>query len=185
MRKKKHPEHVNHERWLISYADFITLLFAFFVVMFAVSQVDTRKVGRFTESFSQAVGIAITPNGAGLLPAEGQAAEKGVRERGSEKKDELKRLEKALLQDASAKIELAGLKVIRRGNELVLRLDATVLFESGVVPLGRRPAPLSGKVSMPIALEYDSVNLPTFAESVFDTANMTTKNAKSSVMKSA
>ena len=142
MRKKKHPEHVNHERWLISYADFITLLFAFFVVMFAVSQVDTRKVGRFTESFSQAVGIAITPNGAGLLPAEGQAAEKGVRERGAEKKDELKRLEKALLQDASAKLELAGLKVIRRGNELVLRLDATVLFESGNDKLKDPAAPV-------------------------------------------
>ena len=41
-RKKKHPEHVNHERWLVSYADFITLLFAFFVVMFAVSQVDSK-----------------------------------------------------------------------------------------------------------------------------------------------
>ena len=50
MRKKKHPEHVNHERWLVSYADFITLLFAFFVVMFAVSQVDSKKVGRFTEA---------------------------------------------------------------------------------------------------------------------------------------
>ena len=49
-RKKKHPEHVNHERWLVSYADFITLLFAFFVVMFAVSQVDSNKVGRFSES---------------------------------------------------------------------------------------------------------------------------------------
>lgn len=34
-KKKKHAEHVNLERWLISYADFITLLFAFFVVMFA------------------------------------------------------------------------------------------------------------------------------------------------------
>ena len=52
-RKKKHPEHVNHERWLVSYADFITLLFAFFVVMFAVSQVDAKKLGRFTESFSK------------------------------------------------------------------------------------------------------------------------------------
>jgi chemotaxis protein MotB len=49
-RKQKHPEHVNHERWLVSYADFITLLFAFFVVMFAVSQVDSNKLGRFTES---------------------------------------------------------------------------------------------------------------------------------------
>ena len=41
-RKKKH-EHVNHERWLVSYADFITLLFAFFVVLFASSQSDKKK----------------------------------------------------------------------------------------------------------------------------------------------
>ena len=37
--------HENHDRWLISYADFITLLFAFFVVMFASSQSDRKKVG--------------------------------------------------------------------------------------------------------------------------------------------
>ena len=43
MSKKKHPEHVNHERWLVSYADFITLLFAFFVVLFASGQTDKRK----------------------------------------------------------------------------------------------------------------------------------------------
>ena len=33
-RKAKHEEHENDERWLVSYADFITLLFAFFVVMY-------------------------------------------------------------------------------------------------------------------------------------------------------
>ncbi len=43
MSKKKHPEHVNHERWLVSYADFITLLFAFFVVLFASSKSDKKK----------------------------------------------------------------------------------------------------------------------------------------------
>lgn len=43
MSKKKHPEHVNHERWLVSYADFITLLFAFFVVLFASGQLDKRR----------------------------------------------------------------------------------------------------------------------------------------------
>jgi len=42
-RKKKHEEHENHERWLVSYADFITLLFAFFVVMYAVSSINTGK----------------------------------------------------------------------------------------------------------------------------------------------
>src|SRR5208283_3328632 len=42
-RRKKHA-HVNHERWLVSYADFITLLFAFFVVLYSTSQMDNKKV---------------------------------------------------------------------------------------------------------------------------------------------
>jgi chemotaxis protein MotB len=42
-RKKRVEEHVNHERWLVSYADFITLLFAFFVVMYSISSVNEGK----------------------------------------------------------------------------------------------------------------------------------------------
>jgi chemotaxis protein MotB len=39
-RRRRRPEpHVNHERWLVSYADFITLLFAFFTTMYAISTV--------------------------------------------------------------------------------------------------------------------------------------------------
>src|ERR1700692_2476689 len=45
-RHRRRPSHANHERWLVSYADFITLLFAFFVVLYASSQVDKRKVGK-------------------------------------------------------------------------------------------------------------------------------------------
>ena len=45
-RHKRARAHANHERWLVSYADFITLLFAFFVVLYASSQVDQRKVGK-------------------------------------------------------------------------------------------------------------------------------------------
>jgi chemotaxis protein MotB len=45
-RRKRYRAHANHERWLVSYADFITLLFAFFVVLYASAQVDQRKVGR-------------------------------------------------------------------------------------------------------------------------------------------
>jgi chemotaxis protein MotB len=44
-RRKRRPSHTNHDRWLVSYADFITLLFAFFVVLYSSSQVDKRKVG--------------------------------------------------------------------------------------------------------------------------------------------
>ncbi|HEX4881080.1 MAG TPA: flagellar motor protein MotD [Porticoccaceae bacterium] len=49
-RKKKHEEHENHERWLVSYADFITLLFAFFVVMYSVSSVNEGKYRVLSDS---------------------------------------------------------------------------------------------------------------------------------------
>ena len=54
-RKKKQEEPVNHERWLVSYADFITLLFAFFVVMFATSQVDKSKAQAVSDSVKKAL----------------------------------------------------------------------------------------------------------------------------------
>jgi len=54
-RKAAHAEHENHERWLISYADFITLLFAFFVVMFASSQTDKHKAQAVSDSVKQAL----------------------------------------------------------------------------------------------------------------------------------
>ena len=50
MAKKKHEEHENHERWLVSYADFITLLFAFFVVMYSVSSVNEGKYRTVSDS---------------------------------------------------------------------------------------------------------------------------------------
>lgn len=50
MRKQKHEEHENHERWLVSYADFITLLFAFFVVMYALSSVNEGKYRVLSDS---------------------------------------------------------------------------------------------------------------------------------------
>jgi chemotaxis protein MotB len=53
-RRKRHRPHSNHERWLVSYADFITLLFAFFVVLYASSQVDKRKAGRVAMSIQVA-----------------------------------------------------------------------------------------------------------------------------------
>jgi chemotaxis protein MotB len=49
-RKPKHEEHENHERWLVSYADFITLLFAFFVVMYSLSAVNEGKFRVLAES---------------------------------------------------------------------------------------------------------------------------------------
>jgi chemotaxis protein MotB len=62
-RRKRERPHTNHERWLVSYADFITLLFAFFVVLYASSQVDHRKVGRL------AMAIQVAFQELGVFPA--------------------------------------------------------------------------------------------------------------------
>ena len=55
-RKHKPEEHVNHERWLVSYADFITLLFAFFVVMYSISELDKRKMVKVADAVKFAFG---------------------------------------------------------------------------------------------------------------------------------
>src|SRR5258707_15668195 len=64
-RKKKEEHRTSHERWLIRYADFITLLFPFFVVLYASSQVDKRKVGRLAMAIQvafQELGVFYTSN---------------------------------------------------------------------------------------------------------------------------
>src|SRR5471030_2752036 len=64
-RRRQPEEHVNHERWLVSYADFITLLFAFFVVLYSSSRVDKHKVGQLSESIQSAfqeLGVFDTSN---------------------------------------------------------------------------------------------------------------------------
>ena len=53
-RKKKEEEHENLERWLVSYGDFITLLFATFVVLYALAQVDASDFAKLEESLKQA-----------------------------------------------------------------------------------------------------------------------------------
>lgn len=49
-RKHKHEEHVNHERWVISYADMVTLLFALFVVLYALGEVQLKKLKELKRS---------------------------------------------------------------------------------------------------------------------------------------
>ena len=64
-RRKPRRPHANHERWLVSYADFITLLFAFFVVLYASAQVDQRKVGQLALAIQvafQEMGVFPTSN---------------------------------------------------------------------------------------------------------------------------
>lgn len=46
----KHDEEIGADRWLVSYADFITLLFAFFTTLYAISTVDAQKMGKMVHS---------------------------------------------------------------------------------------------------------------------------------------
>ncbi|MBM4368665.1 MAG: OmpA family protein [Deltaproteobacteria bacterium] len=54
MARKKHEEHENHERWLVSYADFITLLFAFFTVLYATASTDKAKLDAVVDGLTAA-----------------------------------------------------------------------------------------------------------------------------------
>jgi chemotaxis protein MotB len=73
-RGKKHveEEHENHERWLVSYADMVTLLLVTFVVLYAMSQVDKEKFAQLASGLSDAFGTpvsvipAATPEGSVL-----------------------------------------------------------------------------------------------------------------------
>jgi chemotaxis protein MotB len=61
-RAKKHEEeeHENHERWLVSYADMMTLLMALFVVLWALSQVDMTKFTAFSQGLQEGFGAPVT-----------------------------------------------------------------------------------------------------------------------------
>src|ERR671928_686201 len=86
-KKKPHEEHENHERWLVSYADFITLLFAFFVVLYSVSRVDNKRMVQVVSAIKFAMHFKGT-GGVDKLPMfEGPPSEGGcVANVGSDKK---------------------------------------------------------------------------------------------------
>ena len=66
-KKHKHEEHVNHERWVISFADMMTLLFALFVVLYAMGQQDLEKLKQLKESIQ----VAFSISGSGKTKDEG------------------------------------------------------------------------------------------------------------------
>jgi chemotaxis protein MotB len=54
MKMRRHSSPDNHDRWLVSYADFVTLLFAFFVVLYATAQVDRQRAVRLSDAIRSA-----------------------------------------------------------------------------------------------------------------------------------
>jgi chemotaxis protein MotB len=145
-RKKRAPEPENHERWLVSYADFITLLFAFFVVMFATSQVDKNKAQQVLESVKKALeGEKITTVIAAVLggsleqKGQGSAARHGPggvnKPVETEKKDqkmvELLPSLRVLTEELKIEIESGRIQIIMEPRGLVVSFKQAALFPSG------------------------------------------------------
>lgn len=73
-RRRPPPSTVSHERWLVSYADFITLLFAFFTTMYAISTVDAQKMSKMVVSMQTAFATSGLPADDSRLPRPGEAS---------------------------------------------------------------------------------------------------------------
>jgi chemotaxis protein MotB len=142
MAKKKHEEHENHERWLVSYADFITLLFAFFVVMYSISSVNEGKFRTVSESIKAALNPVVSPASTSLPFTIGENKAVTVKPTiEGAKEPAVRRLRKIMrsLNDVT-QIEIVQLQELTNGD-LVLTLPDAVLFPSGKSTL--RPEALS------------------------------------------
>jgi chemotaxis protein MotB len=162
-RRRKHEEeeeHENHERWLVSYADMITLLAALFIVLFAMSSIDLAKFQKFAHSLNKALGggseqtaAVLDPGGKspmaggngffdGLSAGQRQAATQALQDQQNAQKAAAEQ-RKTLLETQTQiqqKLEAAGL-----GNSVKFRLDPRglvinivtdgVLFDSGSAAL--------------------------------------------------
>ncbi|NWB95103.1 flagellar motor protein MotD [Pseudomonas gingeri] len=141
-RRRQHEEHVNHERWLVSYADFITLLFAFFVVMYSISSINEGKykvisqalVGVFSDVDRSLKPIPIgderpvTVKPAEPLIKDSEQIDAAI---GQGAKDPLK----SIADDISAAFGdlISSNQMTVRGNELwvEIELNSSLLFGSG------------------------------------------------------
>ncbi|MQT33963.1 flagellar motor protein MotD [Pseudomonas helleri] len=141
-RRRAAEEHVNHERWLVSYADFITLLFAFFVVMYSISSINEGKykvisqalVGVFNDTERSVKPIPVgeerplTTKPAEPLIKDSENTDAGL---GQVQDDPLKTIANDITQAFGDLIASHQLTV--RGNELwvEIELNSSLLFGSG------------------------------------------------------
>lgn len=136
--ERDHSEH----RWLVSYADFITLLFAFFVVMYGISAVNDSKYKRFHSAINSAFkgNYDGTP---GVLQIEQDAVLKSLVDQRNAQWMEAQRRQQEAIQAMIGQLgrvlmplEKKGLvRVLRTGRGIVIDLNARVLFQEGEAEL--------------------------------------------------
>src|SRR5262245_8326149 len=146
MRRRKHEEpHPNHERWLVSYADFITLLFAFFTTLYAMSVVDADKAERLVYSIQQSFGT---------MPMGGQVIEPPTfpgDAAAPDNKQEMEHLEEQTRELREDKEFQNGMNVRETEEGLVISLADTMFFKAGGTELSPESLPALRKVAELVA----------------------------------
>lgn len=161
-RKKKHDDHDNHERWLVSYADFITLLFAFFVVMYAISSVNEGKYRVLSDSLAAAFRnivrsaevVQIGPRPAGRIIDTPAATPPSVRLPGiKQQREQMSHLAQDILKVLEPLVKEKQVRVTQNRFGVAVEINASVLFAPGQAAL----APGSEKALRAVAqvLKHD------------------------------
>lgn len=169
MKRHNHEEHENHERWLVSYADFITLLFAFFVVMYAISSVNEGKYkvlsstleNVFSNPPSSKKPIAVITDGGSPVKLVNQEAASGDSDK------VLKAIRDQLSQDLSEYIAKDQVGIHDFGDWLEIDIKSQLLFGSGSAVIDANALPALGLVSgvlrsysTPVHIEGHTDNVP-------------------------
>jgi chemotaxis protein MotB len=149
MRKKRHAP-ASHDRWLVSYADFITLLFAFFVVLFATGQADKRKKVQLAESIQSAFAQM------GIFPAHPLLPQLSASVGGGDSKLSwqtpigdvtAEAVEGHIREAAQAEIASGLIGVHESTNGLVISLAEAGFFESGAADVRANAVPVVDRIA--------------------------------------
>jgi chemotaxis protein MotB len=182
-RRRKPPDHENHERWLVSYADFITLLFAFFVVMFASSQTDRSKAKQISEAVEKALSdgksVGVPPAVAKILggtiddKGQGNAQMRGpggAQRAAKEAPPEILELApslKSLSNELEDEIKAGKVEVSLEPRGLVISLKQAAFFPSGTDSIDPTSVPIIAKLadalkglSNPLQVEGHTDSIP-------------------------
>jgi chemotaxis protein MotB len=182
-RKHRAPEPENHERWLVSYADFITLLFAFFVVMFASSQTDKARAKQVSEAVEKALdngsSISVPPAVAKILggtvdeKGQGNAMMKGpggaqhaTREAQPDNVIELMPSLERLNKELETEIREGKLEIRLEPRGLVISLRQSAFFPSGGDAIDQSNLPAMKKLAELIATLPNSIQLEGHTDSI-------------------
>lgn len=167
-RRKKRYEHDNHERWMVSYADFITLLFAFFVVMYGISSVNEGKYKVFSVSVNQAFGGEETAaEGGAVKLTEEEMYFKALVDRRNARLAEQQRKQNERMQQLASSlnnamapfIERGQMNVTQTGRGVELEINASALFSVGEATLQNEAQKTLAEVAKVLAPEEFAIEV--------------------------